>query len=138
MRAGRSPLQRQTVSKLENRQKSGDQRPLTAPRSCLGEPYSAKFFYSDNAEMSFDTVSRWSGLRPAALVGYFSRAASGPKPLSSKRWADAKRACRLVRIFPCQAKFCVSRPLRKTLGIRPNGCRRKKHSGLCSVANHVQ
>ena len=28
--------------------------------------------------------SRWSGLRPAALLGYFARAASGPKPLSFK------------------------------------------------------
>ena len=31
---------------------------------------------------------RWSGLRPAALVRYLARASSGPKPLSSERWAD--------------------------------------------------
>ena len=29
---------------------------------------------------------RWSGLRPAALVGCLARTASGPKPLSSERW----------------------------------------------------
>ena len=34
---------------------------------------------------------RWSGLRPAALVGYLARVASGPKPLSLKRWAARLR-----------------------------------------------
>ena len=35
------------------------------------------------------TNRRWSGLRPAALVGYLARASSGPKPLSFERWTDA-------------------------------------------------
>ena len=35
---------------------------------------------------------RWSGLRPAALVGYLARVRSGPKPLSFERWtANALR-----------------------------------------------
>ena len=41
---------------------------------------------TDRAEAGGPT-RRSSGLRPAALVGYLAPASSGPKPLSSERWA---------------------------------------------------